>query len=207
MLRQLKTDRVAQAMLVAVILVGCIACGIWVVSILRLSTRGTTEANAPIATPSAPMNTPAPTSTPAPTPTRSGIQVDRQDLADYFDGKEYRWREETYKDGTYKLVGQAQNGTGKIVMWSTPDDPEDLIELFYAFDVPFEGGGTSREDTQEMFNLVRFVFPDWNEGPRWIMSTIETEGGETLVNGVTVGLEWGDEEATEQTIYIFSVVE
>lgn len=194
-------------MLIGVFLVGCFACGIWGVSIQRLSTRNNTSTSPPVALPSKPTSTPLPANTPAATPTRSGIPVDRQDLVDYFDRKNFRWRSHTYPNGTHQLVGEAENGTGKIVMWSTPDDPEDLIELFYSFTVPFEGGGTSREDTQEMFNLARFVLPDWDEGSQWIMSTIETNGGEKLVNGVTVSLEWGDEEATEQTIYIFSVVE
>lgn len=212
MLQQLKKDRIAQAMLVAVVLVGCLACGIWGVWIFDL-TRITVPANAPIAVAPkptqtrAPTNTPRPIDTPAPTPTRSGIQVDRQDLVDRFDRKGFQWREATYKDGTHQLTGEAQSGTGKIVMWSTPDDPEDLIELFYSFTVPFEGGGTSREDIQEMFNLAQVIFPDWDGGSQWIINTIETKGGETQVNGITVSFEWGDEKETEQTVYIFSIVE
>ncbi len=211
MIQQLKTDRIAQLMLAAVCLLALCICGVWAYFIVGLVTNQTTAAAAPTAqveqAPPTATNIPQPANTPAPTPTRVGIRVDRQELVNYFDQRDFEWREETER-GAEKLIGESSTGIGKIVLWSSPDDPEDLIELFYAFSYPINNGEASRDiGLEEMFQTKRIVMPYWFEGESWIPQAIQKQGNETNVNGLDVSIDLGPEESTGQFIVIFSIVE
>lgn len=84
MLKQLKNDRLAQLMLIGVFLVGCLACGIWGLSLTQFFTSKTPTSAESLNSPT-PTNAPTSTPKPDPIPTPNLLLGERDDLVSYFE--------------------------------------------------------------------------------------------------------------------------
>lgn len=145
-----------------------------------------------------------------------GIPVTRVEMMRYFErNHSFGWQERPrHADGTYHWSGWDSVDGPKLVLWSEPSNEENLTELSYSFAFGTNDPESVIHDGNAgLFDTLALVLPNWDAGEDWIVNAyqenLETDRSafQTKINGLTVFLDMGSEEATGDFIIILSIAE